>query len=99
MTLPFMSVLRTSRSLPRGVTFTGSTQSNVAHAASLWLEAQGENGDSFDIIEIVSIHRAVIECDKPPAPPREPRKGHHRFKQPKAGVRCDVCNNLEGDHL
>ena len=98
MSVSFVASLRTSRPLERGVSYHGADFASVESAAKKWLESFGERGDTFEIIENVPTRRALIECDKPPAPkPQRAYKGH-AFK-PGSGVRCDVCGSAEEAHV
>ncbi len=97
MSVPFVASLRTSRSIERGVSFYGADQATVEKAARSWLEAFGEPGDAFFVMENVTEQRAVIVCDKiARTAPVKTLKGH-AFK-PGKGLRCDTCNLLEGEH-
>ena len=99
MPVAFIASLQTRRAIERGVSFHGATQSSVEKAARTWLDAFGENGDSFAVIENVPTQRAVIVCDKPVAPEPEPEWKGHAFVTGKAPLRCDTCNNTYEEHL
>ena len=96
--MKFIANLQTSRNIPRPVSFFGSTETSVISYAVIWLEAQGEHGDSFSIEEIVRRPVRTIECGKEPAPLPEPTGGRHAFMKGKSPLRCDRCNGLFEEH-
>ena len=99
MPVAFIASLRTTRTLERGVSFHGATQSSVEKEARTWLDAFGENGDSFCVVENVPTERAVIACDKPVAPePERKLKGHGFMSDPKQPLKCRVCGSEKGEH-
>lgn len=99
MSVPFVAMLRTGRALERGVSYHGATQATVEKMAQGWLDAQGEHGDSFQVIEYVPTQRAVLECPKPLPAPTEPKWRTHAFLTGKNPGRCDTCGAEYGGHL
>lgn len=99
MSVAFVASLQTTRTMERGVSYHGATQGSVERPARTWLEAFGENGDSFIITENVPTQRIVIACEKPVAPEPEPQWKGHAFVAGKSPLRCNACNNIYGEHL
>jgi hypothetical protein len=95
LTLSYAATLRTERLLPRPIVYYGSTYESVEGVAQKWLQANGEHGDSFVIIENVPVERAVIECQKPKR--ERVYKGHAFVSGPNLN-RCDVCGRKEEEH-
>lgn len=98
MPVPFVASLRTTRALERGVSYHGGTQESVEKPARAWLEAFGEHGDSFEVVENVPTLRATLACARPPAEKPVRKLKGHEFMAAARGLRCDVCGNLEEGH-
>ena len=98
MPVSFTAVLRTPRTLERGVSYYGVTQESVEAPARAWLESFGEHGDSFEVVEFVSVVKATLACDKPPAEKTKRQLKGHEFIPARNSIRCDRCNLLEEEH-